>query len=188
MPAVTLLDEILPRYDVAKVHELPVPASAERTWEAMLAADLRDSAVSRALMFLRGYGARARREVSGRTLPQRLESLGFVPLGERAGSEIVLGLVGKFWTAGGGLQRIEPGDFPAFRQDGFGKVAWNLAIEPRSESSCLLTTETRVLCFGAPARRRFRVYWGLIEPFSGIIRMAMLRSIRRRALSKGAHS
>ena len=180
-----LLDEILPAYDVAKEHELLVDAPAERTWRALLESDLRDPVISRVLMFLRGYGRHARPERAMRTLPERLESLGFVRLGERPGRELVFGLVGRFWTPGGGLRPIRREEFSRIREEGLAKAAWNVAVEPRGRAGCRLSTETRVLCFGAPARRRFRVYWTLIEPFSGIIRVAMLRSIRERALSKG---
>ena len=44
-----------------------------------------------------------------------------------------------------------------------------------------LTTETRVLCADAGARRRFLPYWYLIRPASGMIRRVMLREIRRSA-------
>jgi hypothetical protein len=186
VPEVRLIDEILPAYDVAKQHELVVEAPPERTWRALLEADLRDPVIVRALMFLRGYGRRAGRQRQVRTLPEKLASLGFVRLGERPGEEIVFGLVGRFWTPGGGLRSVRAEEFLGIREEGLAKAAWNLAVEPRGASACRLSTETRVLCFGASARRRFRAYWAIIGPFSGIIRIAMLRSIRERALSKGA--
>jgi hypothetical protein len=43
-----------------------------------------------------------------------------------------------------------------------------------------LSTETRVWC--APdARAKFRLYWLLVRPGSGLVRRSMLRSIRREA-------
>lgn len=44
-----------------------------------------------------------------------------------------------------------------------------------------LSTETRVLCFGDAARRKFLLYWRVVEPFSGVIRWSLLRGVRRAA-------
>jgi hypothetical protein len=46
-----------------------------------------------------------------------------------------------------------------------------------------LSTETRVWAADPPARRRFRLYWLAIRPFSGLIRRLWLRAIKRRAES-----
>ena len=49
-----------------------------------------------------------------------------------------------------------------------------------------LTTETRIRAADARARRRFRLYWLVIRPWSGLIRRLWLREIGRassRALS-----
>jgi hypothetical protein len=35
--------------------------------------------------------------------------------------------------------------------------------------------------FSPAARRKFRLYWTLVGPFSGLIRRALLSGIRRRA-------
>lgn len=178
------LDEFLPRFHFSERHALPVAAPAARAWDALLAADLRDPAIVRVLLFLRGYGRRARRPESDVSLADRLAHVGFVKLGERAGRELVFGIVGRFWMPSGELRRVSAAEFQRFEQDGFAKAAWNFWIEPRGDSECLLTTETRILCIGEPARHRFRVYWFLIRPFSGWIRKAMLRSIGRRALAR----
>ncbi len=44
-----------------------------------------------------------------------------------------------------------------------------------------LATETRIRYFGTAARRKFRLYWTFVGPFSGLIRRALLRGVRRRA-------
>lgn len=46
---------------------------------------------------------------------------------------------------------------------------------------CDLSTETRIQYFGPAARHKFRLYWFFIGPFSGAIRVGLLRGIRRRA-------
>jgi len=44
-----------------------------------------------------------------------------------------------------------------------------------------LTTETRIKCLDEDSRSRFGWYWAFIRPFSGLIRMEMLRAIKRKA-------
>ncbi len=144
---------------------------------------MRESRVTRFLMVLRGY-RRLRRPLRTEGLAASLAGRGFVPLGGRPGRELVFGLVGKFWTPAGGLRALSAPEFEAFREEGFAKAAWNLAVEPVSDGTSRLSTETRVQCLGTGARRRFRIYWATIEIFSGVIRMAMLRGIRDRALSR----
>jgi hypothetical protein len=114
------------------------------------------------------------------TLDTLLEG-GFVILGEEPGRELVMGVVGKFWRPASGIERIEAEDFESFDRPGFAKGALNFAVGERGESRTLLTTETRVLCTDASARRKFRLYWRAIGPFSGVIRHLMLREVRRDA-------
>ena len=52
----------------------------------------------------------------------------------------------------------------------------------------MLSTETRIKCFGRAALWKFRVYWSLIGPFSGLIRKAILKQVKTEAeaVLKGA--
>ncbi|HVE65321.1 MAG TPA: hypothetical protein VNC59_01985 [Thermoanaerobaculia bacterium] len=54
-----------------------------------------------------------------------------------------------------------------------------LLIEEHEPGSVLLSTETRVLCLGDAARRKFLLYCRVVEPFSGVIRQSLLRGVRR---------
>lgn len=45
----------------------------------------------------------------------------------------------------------------------------------------VLSTETRVWLTDARARRRFRAYWLVVRPFSGLVRRSWLAAARRRA-------
>lgn len=71
--------------------------------------------------------------------------------------------------------------FLAFAEDGRVKAAWNLRVGDADAGRCEISTETRIQYFGAGARRKFRLYWALVRPFSGILRRSLLRSIRGRA-------
>ncbi len=133
-------------------------------------------------MALRGYGWRATDPGRARDFFEGVERLGFVRVENVPERELVFGLVGRFWKARGDLRRVTREEFLAFGEEGFVKAAWNVAVEPAAGGGTLLSTETRVLGFGASARRRFLFYWSLIEPFSGLTRIGMLRSIRAAAL------
>jgi hypothetical protein len=54
-----------------------------------------------------------------------------------------------------------------------------LLVRARADAGTQLTTETRVQTFGRAATLMFRVYWLIVRPFSGLIRKAMLREIKR---------
>jgi hypothetical protein len=115
----------------------------------------------------------------------RVERFGFTRLDEDPGRELVFGLAGRFWRLDGDLRRMpDRAAFEAFVEQGCVKAAWNLAIGDESEAGCELTTETRIVCFGPVARRRFRTYWFFVRPFSGLLRRALLRGVKRRAAGR----
>jgi hypothetical protein len=98
-----------------------------------------------------------------------------------APEELVLGVLGRFWTVSGercanvGVETFHVGP-PA----GLALAGWNFTIAPFRDGLSVLRTETRVLC--APdVRRKFGLYWRLIRPGSGLIRREMLGAIRRAA-------
>jgi hypothetical protein len=162
-------------------HEISIAAPPERVWEALLEQELGASPLTKTFLFLRGYGGRALHVGAG-TLPERLERFGFTRLDQVPGRELVFGIAGRFWRWNGDLRAIlDRAGFESFAEDGCVKAAWNLAIGSTDGVSCDLSTETRIQYFGAAARRRFRRYWSLIAPFSGAIRVALLRGVERRA-------
>ncbi len=175
-----LIDDFLPAYDVASRHSIAIRASAEDTYAAVLRCDLASSWVARMLFALRGLSGGA----PTTAVLDRVQRLGFVLLGEDAPREIVLGVVGQFWTRGH-LRAVTPREFASFETPGFAKGAWNFSVTPPADGTTSLATETRVLCLDGASRRKFRLYWTAIRPFSGLIRREMLTEIRRRAVGSG---
>ncbi len=136
--------------------------------------------MAKALLFLRGYGQRAFRKSIG-TFPEKLVRFGFTKLEEVPERELVFGIAGKFWRSDGALRPLADREaFLAFAEDGCVKAAWNLRVDPSAGGVCNLSTETRIRYFGSAARRKFRLYWTLVGPFSDLIRRALLRGVRRR--------
>jgi hypothetical protein len=181
-----LLDRYLPLFDVSKRYAIEIRAPRERVFEALVRYDFRRSLATRALMRLRGYGSRMRSTPRGKSLVETLQAFGFTLLAEEPGEELVFGLVDRFWRLDGGLRSTSAAEFESFAEPGFAKAAWNLRVVGSGLHLplCELSTETRVLCFGEDARRKFLRYWRIVEPFSGAIRRSLLRGVRANSLSE----
>jgi hypothetical protein len=177
-----LLDTFLPDYDAREYHDTDIRAPAEQVYAALRIADIGASPIIRGLLMLRGLALlRQPRTTRLRCQPLTLDDFlqtGFVLLGERPDEELVLGLVGRFWTSRGDIQRIPAARFPTFAEPGYAKAVWNFALHPVTDDAVRLSTETRVQCLDAASRRSFRRYWLLVGPWSGLIRREMLWAIK----------
>ena len=80
------------------------------------------------------------------------------------GEGIILRLSGQFWR----LRRQGP------------EAAATAVVEFRAQPGAL-TTETRVHVPDPVSRRKFVRYWRVVRPFSGVIRLVVLRAAKRRA-------
>jgi hypothetical protein len=171
---VTLLDEVLPEYDVAARHSRHIAAPAE--WVAQAVDIVRPGP---AASFL--YRARGIRVPRG-SFRDMLVNLGFTILAERKETEFVAGTIGQFWALRESAHIERPRDLEAFRafdRPGWAKGAVSLRIDPLDAESTRLVTETRVQTLGRTARRRFGMYWFFVRPFSGWLRRDFLRRVAR---------
>jgi len=188
-----LIDDYLPDFDVVERHGLVIRATPARVWDALRAADFGRSPLLATLLALRALPSlltaprrtlrRLRERRAGRLTLDTFFSRGFVLLEERPDREILIGLEGRFWTATADLRPTDARRFREALASGLARVAWDFRAEPLPDGRVRLTTETRVRCADAATRRRFRAYWLLVRPGSGLIRGAMLRAIRRVAES-----
>jgi len=181
-----LLDEMLLRFDVHEVHEALVPAPAEATYMAVKQVTAREVKLLMTLEAVRGLPCLliGRRPFRPNVFAPLIESFaaGVVPLGERAGAEIVAGAVGRFWRVLGN----EPAmirtreEFLAFAEPGHAKAVISFKVMSVPKGSRVVS-ETRVAGTSLDATRALRFYWLLIRPASGIIRRSWLAAIRDRA-------
>jgi hypothetical protein len=174
----TLLDDVLPEYDVREVHEVRVPAEPRAAFEAVMAVSAREVRLFGPLMRLRTFGRSGRVFDPEAPLLEEMLKIGFVQLAERPGEEIVVGAIGRFWSPTGNKPVPTP-DFSAFAEPGYAKAAMNFRVTADGDGS-RITTETRIAGTDAGATRKFRRYWFLIRPGSGAIRRSWLKAIRRR--------
>ncbi|MGI8638502.1 MAG: hypothetical protein ACR2MG_00895 [Pyrinomonadaceae bacterium] len=170
-----LIDDFMPGYDFCETHDIKISAKAENVYRVLNEIDLCDSAIIRWLFRLRGL------PTSGMKL-REMRKMGFETLGAKENEEVLLGLAGKFWTLTGNLRKVDADNFREFDEKGFAKATWNFSLE-ETNGKTLLTTETRIKCLDAESRKSFGFYWTLIQPFSGLIRKEMLKTIKKKAES-----
>ncbi len=174
-----LLDEFLPQYDFHERHQTFVPAPKEAVRVAADAWRPDSSLFWRLLVRMRGLG-----RPSG-TLREWAEANGFVCLAETE-NEDVFGQAGRFWSPNERAAMVSPRTVEEFRSltdPRYAVAAMSIVVERDATGrGTRIYTETRVRCLGASSRRRFRLYWLLIRPFSGLLRHAMLRGIKGEAV------
>ena len=161
--------DALPEYDVRTIHELRVDAPPERALAAAREVTAGEARLVRALLLLRGMRTRA-----DRPLWDTLAS-GFV----RFDDETLVAIT-KPWRPRGaktGLSNtVLLSRFSEFAEPGWAKLALDFRVDDGR-----LVTETRVRLTDEAARRAFRRYWLVVQPFSGLVRRGWLAAAKRRA-------
>ncbi|GAB3439543.1 hypothetical protein GCM10027517_13010 [Phycicoccus ginsengisoli] len=195
-----LLDRLIPAWD----HEISVSqlfrAPPAEVFEAITTLDLFRLPLARVLLEARGLPSRlaataARRH--GQNVAQepptfRLRDLparGWIPLGERPGTELVHGAVSQPWKGTGGSPPEPPvtaATFAAFTEPGYAKLAESTVVIPYGVSGCVLTLESRVVLTDDDSRRRFRRYWLAAGPFIRLMRPTAMHALERQLRQSGA--
>jgi len=179
-----LIDSFAPNPDAVEVHTISINASRDVVYQTLWTADLGGSLIIKALMGLRSlpeialHPQRSWRRGRKITL-QTLIDAGFGMLSEEPGQEIILGVTGRFWRPTGNLSPFNREDFDHPVPTGFARAVWSFNIKEEGPGRTILSTETRVVCGDDASRRKFRVYWFFVRPFSGLIRRVMLRAVKR---------
>lgn len=186
-----LIDEFLPIYAAVERHSLTVTAPPAIVYAAIQSADLAQARPVRMLLALRalpgallagGAGLRQlRASARARITLREFERTGFAILAEDPPREILIGLVGAFWRPRGGLRRTNAMHFRGTQEPRTVRAAWNFAVEERDHARVLLSTETRVQPADRGSAWRFRLYWLVVRPFSGLTRRYMLHAIKAEA-------
>jgi hypothetical protein len=153
------LDAFLPAYEFSTRHTVSVNADPLRADRALRAVTFKEVPLVRALLLARGLGLRKAEDTVLGTMVPRATVLEDVP-----GEGLVLTLSGQFW-----------------RLRGRGPEAPATAVIDFRALPGSLATETRVHVPDPVSRRKFGHYWRIVRPFSGLIRMVVLRAAKRRA-------
>jgi hypothetical protein len=178
------IDEFLPIHDVSACHEIRINAPPSIVYQCLLRSDFNDLWLVHLLMTIR-TGKRPPRNGAPGDLLKRLQGTGFVILADVPGEELVIGVAGRFWRPDGGrCLDLTANNFVGFSRPGHAKVAWNFTLRAESPKETVLSTETRIKCFGRAALWKFRTYWILVAPFSGVIRKTILKHVKIESESK----
>ena len=185
-----LIDSFAPEPDATEIHKIEIAARREAVYQALWTADIGRSPVIKGLLALRSLPAfvlspKCRPVLRRKITLQTLIDAGFGQLAEEPGREIVLGIVGRFWRPVGNTLPFKQEDFLRPVPAGLARAVWNFSVEETAPSRTILSTETRVTCGDRASRIKFRAYWLLVRPFSGLIRLLMLRAVGRAC--KGAN-
>jgi hypothetical protein len=173
-----LIDEFLPNRDFSAAYKIRVNAPTSVVYECLLRSDFSQVWLGRLLMSLRS-GKWMQRDRLVSDMRQRLKGKGFVVLAEIPDEELVIGVAGRFWRPDGGrCLELTADSFTNFSRPGYAKVAWNFKLRANSPESAVLSTETRIKCFGPAALWKFRLYWSLVGPFSGLMCKAILKEVK----------
>ena len=195
-----LLDWFMPLYDVAERHHVRVLAPAGVTLAAARDVDLFGSRVARSLFRARELllgggrrldGAPPAAQDAGTGTAGLLGSalgMGWGLLAHERDREIVLGAATRPWEPQPVFRDLMPGEFSAFAEPDYVKIAWTLRVDPDGEGACVFRTETRAIATDVDARRKFRRYWALVSPGVALIRRVMLLPVKCEAERRAAHA
>lgn len=200
-----LVEQFLPRYDIAVVHADVFRAPPAHCYARVMELNLLETPFVRVALGIRGLpqrvlgvlrapGKQTTVEAASPTFRLKdMANLGWILLAETPGVEMVLGQVSRPWKADASCTDAPttPERFTTFDKPGFAKIVTGLRVDRYGTGSCILTVETRVATTDAGSRRRFRRYWLLIGPVSSLIRRMALRllatELRRSAPGTARH-
>ena len=168
----TLIDYYLPVYNFKEVHFIIIKQPVEKVYPHLKTLDLSSEWIIKFLFKLR------RLPVTEFTLSGLVRQMNFTWLAEQENKELLI-------TCWGNLKPQPIANPETFRTNTTlysRKIAWNFLVQPLDQSSCQVTTETRIMHYTSKAKITFGIYWFFIRPFSGLIRILILKKLRRETM------
>lgn len=166
-----LIDKYLSAYDFNEFHSIKVNASANDVYDRMLSCDVSRSFLVKSLFRLRGMPKHL-------YTINHLTNMGFIKLDEQPGKEIVFGIITTSPTFNCCQSNVTPASFLQNRDASIIKAVINFHLQKENNSTHIISTETRVLCGSNEMRKKFRLYWFFVKPFSKLIRRSMLKEMK----------
>lgn len=178
-----LLDRFMPECEVRERHRVRVAAPADITLAAARDMELSQLAIVRAIIKAREIvlGATPDDRARPQGLLAEMQALGWGVLAERPGREIVVGAVTQPWEGHVVFRALPPGEFAAFHEPGYVKIAWTLRADPAGDDASIFSTETRAIATDPDSRARFRRYYSWASPGMALIRLSSLWPLKKTA-------
>ncbi|POY37963.1 hypothetical protein C3K47_05415 [Solitalea longa] len=170
-----LQDKYLRQSDFSKSEFIEINAPIDKVYLVVETLNFEKSRIIYWLFKLRGIPVPESLTLKG------LEKINFVKLETIPNKEIILGLIGQFWTPTGRLKKFKPEEFINFDDSTFAKATWNFELTESNDLKTRLNTETRIFCPTTKTKKKFKIYWTIIQPFSSWIRKEILRAIKNQA-------
>lgn len=171
--AAGLIEAWLPRADFIARQSLLFASPPAAVYRAARARLLMGTPLAGFLLAVRALPARFDRRGS----PETAGSL--LVLAEDPPREVMLGFAGAFWHPSRNITPLaNAAAWRAFSTPGMAKSAVSISVAAEGHDT-RLSTETRVVCYGAHARRKFRLYWLFAGVGSALIRRAWLAAVKR---------
>jgi hypothetical protein len=177
------LHDFIPEPRVREHDEVTTLAASAHAFEAARHFDLARSGFVHALFWLRTLPERMGAGDGQVKLPNlQLDMIGrgeegFMVL-EDSSERLVVGAIGRFWQPHIEFAQVDASQFATFSEPGWGKVAWQLSCEPAFGGS-RISFDLAVNATDDAAWRKLARYYGVIGPFSRLIRRRELRMIAR---------
>jgi hypothetical protein len=181
------IDEYAPVFQFSEFHSIPVHASADRVYDALMGVSADEIPFYKELAWFRRGGITGPENIlnppDGVPLLTVATRTSFVTLANHRGREFVMGTV-VLAPAGVRLAvAATPASFKALTVPGFAKATMSFTIEPLRDGWQRLNTETRVFATDTESREVFGRYWRVITPGSAFVRKMWLRAVKVRAES-----
>jgi hypothetical protein len=183
------IDSLMPHFDATRIEHRIIKGSSAEVYAAVQNADFvrtwKEKRAVGTLFALRTAAERLACRVRGREFRQpdepasmRLADLTasgeWVLLGERPGSEICFGTIGRFWGGETTWRQSTSTEFREFSEPDYARIACSFSLRPYGEDRTLVTYEARTHATDARARAAFLRYWRVVAPFAGVVMRAQL--------------
>ena len=163
-----LLNKYIPEFQFNEIHKTVVNATASEAYKTTMELDLSKSRVIEILFKLRGL------PFNSNEFAEINRNMRFTLLEEIPYSEFLYG----FWFSTKTEWVVDLNEFINDSTKYNAKVGWSFCFNQRTDGTTEIITETRVLCLNKISKFVFTIYWFFIRPFSGLIRLEMLRLLK----------
>lgn len=176
-----LIQKYLPNPRHTEVYRIFVQADPEIAWNTVRHLDMAKVPLVRFLFDIRTLPERLRgklKEEDRRINVDKIanEGKGFFIAEEYTGKEVVVASVGKFWHLNIPFVNVNAEEFKDFNLPGYGKLAWNISVEPYLDGSTI-AVELRTTATDELSWKKLNRYYHIIGIGSQFIRSSMMHHL-----------
>jgi len=176
-----LIQKYLPHPRHTEVHRIFVKAQPDVAWNTVRHLDMGRVPLVRLLFDIRTLPDRLKgklKEEDRRIGVDQItdDGTGFFIAEEIPGREVVVASAGKFWHLNIPFATVNPEEFINFNIPGYGKLAWNISVEPFGDGSTV-AVELRTTATDEVSWKKLNHYYHIIGIGSQFIRRSMMHHI-----------